>query len=44
MTEPVAARVTEIARRPALGERLKLTGCPLWNGSRSHATVGGAAS
>jgi adenylate cyclase len=44
VTEPVAARATEVGGRPALAERLRLTSCPLWIGGRSHATIGGAAS
>ena len=44
VTEPVAARATEVGRRPALAERLRLTSCPLWSDSGSHATIGGAAS
>jgi adenylate cyclase len=42
VTEPVAARATELTARAGLAERLRLTSCPLWVGRRSHATVGSA--
>jgi adenylate cyclase len=43
VTEPVAARATELNRRGNLAERLRLTSCPLSVGRRSHAAVGGAS-
>jgi adenylate cyclase len=42
VTEPVAARATELTARAGLAERLRLTSCPLSVGRRSHATVGSA--
>jgi adenylate cyclase len=42
VTEPVAARATELSRRPRRASRF-MGHCPLVSGRESHATVGGAA-
>jgi class 3 adenylate cyclase len=44
VTEPVAARATEVNRRAGLARRFRLDSCPLGIRRGSHATVGGAAS
>jgi adenylate cyclase len=42
VTEPVAARATELSRQPRRVSRF-MSHCPLVGGRESHATVGGAA-
>ena len=44
VTEPVAARVTELNRKARFATRLRLTNCPIGIGRRSHAAPGGAPS
>jgi adenylate cyclase len=44
VTEPVAARVTELNRKARFATRLRMSGCALGIRRSSHATAGGAPS
>jgi adenylate cyclase len=43
VTEPVAARATELNRRAELVSRLRLSHCPFGTGRGEHRTIGSAA-
>jgi len=44
VTEPVAARTTELSRRASRVSRLRANHCPFGIGRRAHTPVGGAAA
>jgi adenylate cyclase len=44
VTEPVAARTTELTRRASRVSRLRANHCPFGIGRRAHTPVGGAAA